>query len=287
MTAASGLALVHAALVLGSGCVARTYDTPYYYRQQPRRVAYAQPQPAASAAPGTYGGARYGQPAPQQYASNTYGGAGYGAPAQPQYASNAYGGARYGTPAQPQYAPAPAPQSSPQPVVYRGPPPPPTPGPHPLVTVTYGGPATATVGAQPQPPAAQPDAIWVPADSPEPVWLAYPLQPGQWYAVDAWGAFSMWPDRNDGVDPYYGYGAWYFGPQPQPWAQLLVDDRPMYEIGRANGHYVQYRQDHYYQTMIVGTGNRPKLQIASARSGAWHGNRGGLWVRIHPAQPRQ
>jgi hypothetical protein len=150
------------------------------------------------------------------------------------------------------------------------------------VTVTY----TAPVAGPPQTMAGQPGAVWVPADRPEPIWLNVPFLAGQWYVVEAWGVFSCWPDHNDGVDPYYGYGPWYFGAQPQPWAQLLVDDRPMYEIGRASGHYVQYRQDHRYSTMIVGNGARPKLQIADARNGSWGDNHGGLWVRIYPAQRR-
>jgi hypothetical protein len=79
----------------------------------------------------------------------------------------------------------------------------------------------------PPPMVGQPGAVWVPADRPEPVWLNFPLTAGQWYVVEAWGVFSCWPNHNDGVDPYYGYGPWYFGAQPQPWAQLLVDDRPM------------------------------------------------------------
>jgi hypothetical protein len=305
------------ALVFVSGCMVRTYDTPSYYQQQPPRrpVYYAnQPRPAY-ASPGALGGARYGQPAQPQVAAGAMGGARYGAPAQPQYApqpqyppgsmggaryavpaqtpyappypAGAMGGARYGAPAQTQYPPgttiygpqgppryAPAPQP-----VYAAPAPAP---PRPLVTVTYGAP----VAAPPPAVAAQPGAIWVPADRPEPVWPNYALAPGQWYVVEAWGVFSCWPDRGEGVDAYYAYGPWYVGSQPQPWAQLLVDDRPMYEIARASGHYLQYRPDHRYSTMILGNGSRPKLQIASAKNGAFRSNHGGVWVRIYPAPRR-
>ena len=144
------------------------------------------------------------------------------------------------------------------------------------MTITYGAPV--------QPVAAPAGAMWVPADRPEPVWLPTPLLVGQWYVVEAWGAFSTWADHADGVDPYYGYGPWYFGAQVQPWAQLLIDDRPMYEIGRTNNHDVRYRLDHRYSTMILGNGARPKLQIADARNGSWGDNHGGLWVRVYPAR---
>jgi hypothetical protein len=274
--------LIALALAGGSlGCVVRTYPAPYY-QGQPHRVyatrppQQAQPQYAQPA----YGGASYGQPVQPQYAQPAYGGASYGQPVQPQYAQPAYGGASYGQPVQPQYASAPVgttfygPGAAPAPA---GPPP------RPMVAPTYGPP----VAGRPQQFAGQPGALWVPADRPEPVWLPWALVPGQWYVVEAWGAFSCWPDHNDGVDPFYGYGPWYFGAQPQPWAQLLIDDRPMFEIAKNNRHYVNYRQDHFYTTMIMGNGNRPKLQILDAKNGSWSDNRGGLWVRIYAAQPRR
>jgi hypothetical protein len=295
-----GLTLVPTALVFTSACVVRTYEAPYY-QQQPQRTAYV--GTARPSAQGAYGGARYGQPAPQPYAG-TMGGARYAAPAQPQYtpppqyAPGAMGGARYAAPAQPGYTPGPQYVAQPtypagaiggarygtpaQPTyvqapvgatIYPAPPPP-----RPVAVVTFGAPVAGPVQV------GLPGAIWVPADRPEPVWLAQALMPGQWYVVEAWGAFSCWFDHGDGVDPYYGYGPWYFGAQPQPWAQLLVDERPMYEIARASGHYTQYRPDHHYSTMMVGNGTRPKLQIASARNGSWRTNHGGLWVRIYPAQ---
>ena len=280
--------LVPAMLVLAAGCMVRTYDTPGYYRAQPQpRRVYARPQQA-----GAYGGATYGRPPQRRYAAGPMGGARYGAPAQPQYSPGAMGGARYGAPAQPQYVvgqvgtttygPPPRPQYAPRPAapVAYGPPVQPQFAPRPAGVSIY----VAPVAVQPQPMVTQPGDIWVPADRPEPVWPSQPLMAGQWYVVEAWGAFSCRPDHTDGVDPYYAYGPWYVGAQPQPWGQLLIDDRAMYETGRAAGHWVTYRQDHRYQTMILGNGNRPKLQISDARNGSWSDNRGGLWVRIYPAR---
>ena len=293
-----GVVIIQTALVFASGCAVRTYETPRYQQQQQPRRTY--PPPALA---GIFGGNRYGRPAQPPVAAGAYGGNRYGQPAQPPVAAGAYGGNRYGQPAQPQYPPgtttygpaaarpyAPAPAYAPvaqpgyAPAVYAGPAAPPGP----MVATRHPPllPAPTPHPMAAQPMAAQPAAVWVPANRPEPVWLDYALAPGQWYVVDAWGAFSVWPDRTEGVDPYYGYGPWYVGAQPQPWGQLLVDDRPMYEIGRAAGHYVLYRPDHMYSTMIVGNGTRPRLQIAAARSGAWGSSRGGLWVRIYPAQRR-
>jgi len=271
-----GLALLSAAIALSPGCTVRTYDTPYYYRPQPQpapRTYYAQPrQTAYAGAPapqGAYGGAAYGQPA--QYAPGAMGGSRYGMPAQPQYAPpyapGAMGGSRYGVPAQPQYAPAPT--------VNYGPPP-----------AAPAQPIVVQQGWAPQPMVGQPGAIWVPANSPQPVWTNESLMPGQWYVVEAWGVFSCWPNHNDGVDPYYAYAPWNAGTQPQPWAQLLINDRPMFEIARGNRNYVNYRPDHRYSTTMVGTGGRLKLQILDARNGSWGDNRGGLWVRVYPAQRR-
>lgn len=303
-----GVVIFQSALVFGSACAVRTYDTPRYQQQQQPRRTYLPPALA-----GIFGGSRYGQPAQPQATAGAFGGNRYGQPTpppqyaqptpQPQHLPGAMGGARYGQPAQPQYPPgatvygpaaarpyAPAPSYAPvaqpgyAPAVYAGPAAPPA------TTVAASHPrllpAPAPHPMAAQPMAAQPAAVWVPANRPEPVWLDYVLAPGQWYIVDAWGAFSVWPDRTEGVDPYYGYGPWYVGAQPQPWGQLLIDDRPMYEIGRAAGHYVLYRADHMYSTMIVGSGTRPRLQIAAARNGAWGNSRGGLWVRIYPAQRR-
>jgi hypothetical protein len=281
-----------------SACVVRTYEPGPYYRRQPARGYYAQ-----SPSPGAYGGAAYGQPAPTayqpppSYPPGAMGGAGYGAPPQPQFPAGAVGGASYGaaaqpqaapasvyaTPAQPQYQPAPtaAPVYASQGTVYNPAtpqyaPPPPAPYGRPLVTIQVApGVAAAPAGA-----------IWVPADRPEPVWAPQALAPGQWYVIEATGVFSCWADHGDGVDAYYGYGPWAVGPQPQPWAQLLVDDRPMYTLAQGGRAPVGYRPDHRYSTMIVGNGSRPKLQIADARNGSWSDNHGGLWVRIVPAQRR-
>lgn len=270
-----GIALL-STFALTPACTVRTYDTPYYYRPQPqpqpRRVYATRPQqPGYYQAPaqGTYGGAAYGRPAQVQYAPGAIGGARYGTPPQPQYAPGAMGGARYGAPAQPQYAPAPTPVAS------YGPPPAGPPQPV-VVQPTWA----------PQPMVSQPGAIWVPADNPNPVWSNETLMPGQWYVVETWGVFSCWTNHNDGVDPYYAYAPWNAGTQLQPWAQLLLNDRPMFETARANRNDVRFRPDHRYSTMIAGTGGRLKLQILDARNGSSADNRGGVWVRVYPAQRR-
>jgi hypothetical protein len=279
----AGLLVAQAVVAFNSGCVVRTYDDPYYYQRQPRRV-YGQPQ--AHAQPGAYGGARYAQPAPQYApAPAAYGGARYGQPAQYAPAPAAYGGASYGRPPQPQYSPGamggaryggPAPYAGvPVGTTIYGPP-----AAGPPAPPAYGPPAPA------QPLPGQPGAIWVPADRPEPVWLNWALAPGQWYVLEAWGVFSCWGDRNDGVDPYYAYGEWRVGAQPQPWGQLMVDDRPMYELAKASSSYHAYRPDHFYQAMIQGNGNRLRFQIADAKNGSWSDNHGGLWVRVYP-MPRR
>jgi hypothetical protein len=122
--------------------------------------------------------------------------------------------------------------------------------------------------------------VFVPAARPDPLWTDRPLAPGVEYFIEVSGSFSVWGDRRSGVDAYYGYDSDRVGGGPQVWAQLLVDDRPMIEIARANGDDVSFHTYHSYVTRIRGTGRPLKLQIADARSGSWQDNHGGLTVRL-------
>lgn len=136
----------------------------------------------------------------------------------------------------------------------------------------------------PPPPAAPafggPQTLWVSSERPEPVWTA-PLANGMIYTIEVSGTFSIWPDQREGVDAYYGYSP-RVGPRPQPWNQLLVDDRPLFEIARGHGHPVWYNPAHAYTTSIRGRGRPVKLQILDARNGSWRDNHGSLSVRIAP-----
>jgi hypothetical protein len=90
----------------------------------------------------------------------------------------------------------------------------------------------------------------------------------------------VWGGEWDGVDAYYAFHPTRVGPTPQPWAQLLIDDRPMLELARENGDPAGFNPGHVYSTAIRGTGRPLKLQILDARNGSWGDNRGGLTVRI-------
>jgi hypothetical protein len=150
-----------------------------------------------------------------------------------------------------------------------------------------GLPPPAPAPAPPSPPPAPPparggfDVIGVPAYEARAVW-SRPLAPGVLYVVEASGAFSVWGDRSEGVDAYYVYDRERSGGWPQLWSQLLIDDRPMVDVARGNGDTHAFKPGHVYLTTVRGDGRPLKLQIADARNGSWHDNRGQVTVRIYP-----
>jgi len=152
-----------------------------------------------------------------------------------------------------------------------------------LALTALTGEARAQWGQEPPPPPPldpETQFLTVHAHRPDPVWTA-PLSPGVIYAVEASGVFSVWPDQRDGVDAFYVYAP-RVGPQPQVWNQLLIDDRPMYEIARNHGDPIWFNPSHVYATTIRGAGRPVKLQILDARNGSWNDNHGSLQVRIYP-----
>src|SRR5207237_222563 len=66
---------------------------------------------------------------------------------------------------------------------------------------------------------------------------------------------------------------------PEVWQQLLVDDRPLYEIAKANGEAVGYQPSHVYTATVRGEGRPLKLQLADAK-GSSADNHGAFEARI-------
>jgi hypothetical protein len=262
--------------LLVTGCTVYDEPRPQYPQQQPptdQQQAYPPPAQADTPpAPGTYPPAppqsyapppappapTYAPPAPQSYPSPP--------PPPPTYArplAQSYPP----PPPGPTYAPPPAqaPPPAPPPVTseWRGTPPPPAPPP------------------QPPPPPAAAVTVLVLADRPQPVWTT-PLAAGVLYTVEASGTFSVWGGEWDGLDAYYAYNPRRVGPSPQPWSQLLVDDRAMLELARENGDPVAFNPAHVYSTTVRGAGQPVRLQILDARNGSWRDNHGAVTVRFYP-----
>ncbi|MEW6280994.1 MAG: tetratricopeptide repeat protein [Candidatus Eremiobacterota bacterium] len=128
------------------------------------------------------------------------------------------------------------------------------------------------------------DHLQVPAGQPQAVFSRVVLERDRAYWVKASGVVSRWDDRKDGVDAFYGYAAWRVGPKPLPWASLILNDQSMLERARETGFVTDYRRDHTYQALLIGSGRCLKLQDDDARMGSWHDNRGAYTVRIYAAQ---
>ena len=158
------------------------------------------------------------------------------------------------------YVPPPPPAYAPPPQAYV--PPPPAYGVPPVPPVNHSTPFDFP--------------IHVPADRPDPVY-SQPLPAGETFTIEVDGVFSCWGDHRDGVDGMYCYLPGRC-PSPEVWGQLLIDDRPISEIAKAEGQLPPYQANHSYRVTVVGTGRPLKLQIADARDGSWGDNHGGLIV---------
>lgn len=124
------------------------------------------------------------------------------------------------------------------------------------------------------------EKILVPADNSEPAKSLLALNKGEYYVIEASGAYSCWEDKTDGVDAYYCDAEWRVGPKPVAWQQLLLDDVPMFKIAEENGDATDYNPNHVYSTYLAGKGNTLKLQISDA-IGSSSDNHGGLEVKIY------
>lgn len=114
---------------------------------------------------------------------------------------------------------------------------------------------------------------------PGPVLTRCCLEAGRRYRIEAPGTYSVWRDRWTGLDAYYCFARWRVGPVPQVWAQLLLDDRPMFALAAERGDPTGYQPGHRYETVIAGTGRQLRLQISDAKD-SWRDNRRALQVQI-------
>ncbi len=96
---------------------------------------------------------------------------------------------------------------------------------------------------------------------PEIVYTSDILEDGADYLIEASGTVSDWDTKNpEGVDACYCYIKWRC-PNPEPWGQLLFDDKSMHQI---KGSTIPYTESHNYSVHYKGTGKKMKIHCYDA-----------------------
>jgi hypothetical protein len=124
------------------------------------------------------------------------------------------------------------------------------------------------------------EIVSVPANAPNAVLTTAPLAPGATYVLEISGAFSYMRGPFEGADAFYTFYAHghHRGAELRP--QLLVDDRPLADLARAQGELTPFNPGHQYVVTVIGTGRPLRLQTLDARNGSWRDNSGGLQVHV-------
>lgn len=121
------------------------------------------------------------------------------------------------------------------------------------------------------------ETIIVPNDRPAKVKSDTVLETGRWYAIEASGVISDWPDVKDGVDAVWCYAEWRCGRNGEVWDQLRIEGKGLSEIA---GKTLLYSPKHVYRVRYRGEGRQIELHCSDAQ-GSWSDNHGFFTVKVY------
>lgn len=138
------------------------------------------------------------------------------------------------------------------------------------------------------------EEIAVPNDKPVRVSTSTRTIHGTRYLLEASGTVSNWSRTFDnrfmkpgglapGIDVIYCYAEWRVGPVPQPWLQLRVDDKSLFDLA---GRAIPYDTGHVYRVEIDGTGAPLQMHMSDAQQ-SWQDNSGSIRVRLFAHHGRE